>query len=67
MRQIRVQAYPLDLQLGEQDGKPIMRAREALNKSAFCFPGLKPRSIYNSLDAGLKAGSTRTSTCSEFP
>jgi len=30
-------------------------------------PGLKPRIIDNSLDAGLKAGSTRTSTCSEFP
>ena len=41
--------------------------KKVLNKSAFCFPGLKPRSIYNSLDAGLKAGSTRTSTCSEFP
>src|SRR5208283_3379871 len=41
--------------------------KEALKNEHSVFPGLKPRSIYSSLDAGLKAGSTRTSTCSEFP
>ena len=40
---------------------------ETLNKSAFFFSGLKPLSIYQCLDAGLKASSTTEATCSEFP
>src|SRR5271157_4781371 len=42
-------------------------SKETLNKSAFSFPGLKPLSIYQRLDAGLKASSTTGATCSEFP